>query len=142
MHTILKSGTYQASTGESFLISQDVQDHPLVCGKDCSLRFFPDSRYVQATDFVQLSICLDGQASGALTINKSSYRPRDIFNIDYEFDVLVKAFMVNRSGHYEFAFSFRDRYGKEIRHVPLPNICFSYDMNSLANNWFPHGLVV
>jgi hypothetical protein len=142
MQTILTSGAYRASTGESFLISQDDQDHQLVCGKDCKLRFYPDPRYVQATDFVQLNICLDGMASGAITIHKRSFRPLDMFNIVYEFEVLVKAFMVNRSGHYEFSFSFRDRYGKEIRKVALPNICFSHEMSFWTNNLFPHGLVI
>jgi hypothetical protein len=106
------------------------------------VRFYPDPRYVHATDFVQLSICCDGMASGAITIHKRSYRPLDIFNITYEFEVLVKAFMVNRSGQYEFALSFRDRYGHEIRKVDFPNICFSNEMSYWANNWFPHGLVI
>jgi hypothetical protein len=142
MQTILASGRYLASTGESFLISQDVEDNQLVSGKECKLKFYPDPRYVQATDFVQLNIRQDQQACGAITIPKRLYRPLDIFNIAYEFDVMIKAFMLNRSGNYEFEFSFRDRYGKEIRKVALPSICLSNEMNCWANNWIPHGLVI
>jgi hypothetical protein len=142
MQTILASGRYLASTGESFLISQDVRDNQLVSGKDCKLKFYPDPRYVQVTDLVHLNICQNGLSCGAITIPKRSYQPLDIFNIAYEFEVNIKSFMVNRSGQYEFAFSFRDRNGKEIRKVALPSICFSHEMNYWANNWFPHGLVI
>jgi hypothetical protein len=142
MQTILTSGTYQASTGESFRISQDVEDDHLVSGRDCKLKFYPDPRYVQATDFVQLNLFQDHLPCGAITIHKRCYQPLDIFNIAYEFDVMVKAFMLNRTGQYEFSFSFRDRYGKEIRNVSLPSICFSHEMSYLANHWIPHGLVI
>jgi hypothetical protein len=142
MQKILTTGTYHASSGESFQISQDAADLQLVSGKDCKLRYYPDSRYVQATDFVQLNLCCDGSSSGCITIQKRSFRSMDIFNSNYEFEVLVKSHMLNRSGQYEFTFSFRDRFGKEITKAALPTICFSHDLSSLAGNWFPHGLVI
>jgi hypothetical protein len=142
MQTISNSGTYHASSGESFLISQDNPGHTLVSGRDCMLRFYPDYRYVQATDFVQLSLSCDGATSGSITIQKRAFRTLDIFNSTYEFDVQIKSHMVNRSGHYDFTFSFRDRYGREINKAALPTICFCHDLTNWANGWFPHGLVI
>lgn len=142
MQTIFKSGTYKASTGESFLITQNTNDSPLVSGKECLLRFFPNPRFIPATDFVHVRISRESVEAGLLTIQKRCYQPVDMFNLEYQFDIQIKAFMLIKSGNYGITFSFKDRSGKELTKAEIPTVSFSYDVECWVNHWLPNGLVI
>jgi hypothetical protein len=142
MQTISKSGIYKTASGESFFITQNTNDSPLISGKECLLRFFPNPKFIPATDFVQVRIYRESVEAGVLTIQKRCYCPVDIFNMEYQFEILIKAFMLIKSGNYSFSFSFKDRSGMELTKAEIPAVSFSYDVECWVNHWLPNGLAI
>jgi hypothetical protein len=142
MQTIFKSGSYKTNTGEPFLITQDTNDGNLISGKECLLRFFPNPKFIPGTDFVQIRISCESVEAGVMTVQKRCYCPVDIFNLEYHFDILIKAFILIKSGNYGFSFSFKDRSGKELTKAEIPTVSFSYDVECWVNHLLPNGLVI
>jgi hypothetical protein len=142
MHPITKSGQYKTDHAESFLFIQDESGSRLVSGKDCLLRYFPDPAIFKDIDSILLSISREGIQERELFVPKSGFFLDPSPSFGPNLGILIKAFMISQSGHYQFFLACMDKDGKKLSTPTLPFFFFAHDIDQWVNGWIPRGLAI
>ena len=142
MEPINKSGFYESSPTERFLLAQEGPDSNLVSGKDCLLCYFQDPAILCQIDSVSLRIINSCGHDRLVPVSGHNLLRDEYPGIGPHIGIVIKAFMLSKSGIYSFDLACLDKSGKTISTVTLPGVSFAHDIDYWMNNWIPNGLAI
>jgi hypothetical protein len=142
MEPIRKSGLCESSPTERFLLVQENLASNLVSGKDFLLCYFPDPAIFGQIDSISLRISNSCQPSRLVNVSGRNLLRDEYPGVGPHVGILIKAYMLSKSGSYSFDLACLDKSGKTISTASLPGVSFAHDIDYWMNNWIPNGLAI
>jgi hypothetical protein len=142
MEPIQKSGYYETTQGERFLLVQQTLGSTLFSGKDCLLWYFPDPACYCQVDSISLRISNPKQPNQLLIYPKREILRDETPGLNPQVGIRIKAFLLSKSGDYAFDLFCLDEAGNGLSTATIPAFSFTHDIDLWMNGWIPNGLAI